>query len=87
MPQGIQAVSTGSGSVDAGRVRLRDDGDVSGPERRIVEGEMYGAPVPGSWPGGRRQGDETSAGQPRTKPKGRRRWLKRLGRRRSAENN
>jgi hypothetical protein len=61
-------------------------GGVKDPERRIVEGEMYGAPVPGCWPGGRRQSEGTPEGQPPTERKRRVRWPKRLGRRKSPEN-
>ena len=50
------------------------------PERRIVEGEMYGFPVPGSWPGGKRQAEDER--EPPGGVKKRRRWRDRFRRQR-----
>jgi hypothetical protein len=43
-------------------------------ERRIVEGEMFGAPAPGRWPGGEGPMGEEESAEPAPGPRRRGRW-------------
>jgi len=50
------------------------------PQKAVVEGEMFGAPVPGMWPGLARQGtggdrDDESKDRPAAPPRRKRRGL------------
>ena len=65
--------------ADRGRPDECDHAAVEPPERRIVEGEMYGFPVPGSWPGGKPSADEEKV-EPEPGTKKRRRWRDRFRR-------
>jgi hypothetical protein len=56
------------------------------PERRIVDGEMFGAPLPGRWPGDGREdgpplGDDDTRSDLQGPKRGRYRWRTRLRRR------